>query len=279
MMDLGTGLTILGSAVGGAKVVEKILGPTSEYIGEHLKEWTKKKVENTAGIFKNAEKKLGHALDETGKVPPKVLKGILEEGAWCEEEIQVEYFGGALASSRTGVSRDDRGASFISLISRLTTYQLRTHYLFYKLVKRHFTGNSVNMNDGNEWSDLEIFIPIETFYDAMDFTKEEAENWETFLSHVMWGLNKEDLITGFSWGSKDVMKKSFICADSNGIIFQPTKMGIELFMWAFGYGQKNPNDFFMEDIIFSTDIEIQIGKGISTKKAKELARKKKTNSC
>ncbi len=43
MIDPGTGLTILGSAIGSAKVVEKILGPTSEYIGEQLKEWTEKK--------------------------------------------------------------------------------------------------------------------------------------------------------------------------------------------------------------------------------------------
>lgn len=278
MIDPGTGLTILGTAVGGAKVVEKILGPTSEYIGEQIKEWTKKKVENTANIFKNAEKKLGNDINENGKVPPKILKGILEEGAWCEEELQVEYFGGALASSRTGVSRDDRGAYFVSLISRLTTYQLRTHYLFYELVKSHFNGNSVNMDDGNNWRDLEIFIPFETFYHAMDFTEEEADNWGNLLSHVMWGLNKEELITNFSWGGEDHIKKKFKHAESNGIIFQPTKMGVELFMWAFGHGQKNPNDFFKEDITFSSEIEIQIGEGVSTKKAKELAVEKKKNN-
>ena len=31
-MDPGTGLTILGSAIGGAKLVEKLLGPTADYI-------------------------------------------------------------------------------------------------------------------------------------------------------------------------------------------------------------------------------------------------------
>ena len=120
MIDPGTGLTILGSAIGGAKVVEKILGPTADYIGGQLKEWTEKKIKNTANIFKNAEKKLGDKINDEGKVPPKVLKGILEDGAWCEEELQVEYFVGVLASSRSGVSRDDRGAYFVSIISRLS---------------------------------------------------------------------------------------------------------------------------------------------------------------
>src|ERR1700761_7877688 len=130
MIDAGTGLTVLGSAIGGKKIAEKILGPTADYIGEQLKEWTKKRVENTAKIFQNAEKKLGDKINESGQVSPKVLKGILEDGAWCEEELQVDYFGGVLASSRSGITRDDRGAYFTSLISRLTTYQLRTHYLF-----------------------------------------------------------------------------------------------------------------------------------------------------
>src|ERR1051326_8640155 len=116
MIDPGTGLTILGSAIGGAKILEKILGPTSEYLGDQLKEWTIKKVTNTANIFKNAEKKLGDKINEKGTVPPKVLKSILEDGAWAEENLQVEYFGGVLASSRSGVSRDDRGAYFTSLM-------------------------------------------------------------------------------------------------------------------------------------------------------------------
>ena len=116
-MELETGITILGSAIGSAKILEKILGPTADYLGYQLKEWTEKKVKNTAAIFKNAEKKLGEKINQDGSVAPKVLKGILNEGAWSEEELQIEYFGGVLASSRSGVKRDDRGAYFVSLIS------------------------------------------------------------------------------------------------------------------------------------------------------------------
>lgn len=42
MIDPGTGLTILGTAVDGAKVVEKILDPTAEYVGQQLKDRTGK---------------------------------------------------------------------------------------------------------------------------------------------------------------------------------------------------------------------------------------------
>lgn len=45
-MKPGTGLTILGTAVGSAKLVEKLLGPTADYLGEGLRQWTEKRVEN-----------------------------------------------------------------------------------------------------------------------------------------------------------------------------------------------------------------------------------------
>lgn len=278
MIDPGTGLAILGSAIGGAKVAEKILGPTSEYIGEQLREWTEKKVKNTANIFKNAEKKLGASINEEGKVSPKVLKGILDDGAWCEEELQVEYFGGVLASSRTGVSRDDRGAYFVSLISRLSSYQLRTHFLLYKLVKKHFDGENINIQNGNEWPNLQIYLPFETLYNAMDFTKEEASNWQNILPHSIWGLNKEELITGFSYGGLEHIKKDFKNANNAGIIFQPTKQGVDLFMWAFGYGQEDPNNFFLNKTEFPTDLKIPIGASLSTKKEDARIEKEKNNS-
>jgi hypothetical protein len=93
---------------------------------------------------------LGDKINAEGTVPSKVLKGILEEGAWCEEELQVEYFGGVLASSRSGISRDDRGATFNSIISRLSTYQLRTHYLFYHSTKKHFDGQLMNIGSSSD---------------------------------------------------------------------------------------------------------------------------------
>lgn len=269
MIDPGTGLTILGGAIGSAKVVEKILGPTADYIGGQLKEWTEKKVKNTANIFKNAERKLGDKINQDGKVPPKVLKGILEEGAWCEEELQVEYFGGVLASSRSGVSRDDRGAYFVSLISRLSTYQLRTHYLVYQSIKKSFDGQPINIGDSKDRREMELFISFTTYIQAMDFTKEEINNFHNIMAHSIWGLNKEDLIDEFQYGPADFIQKEYPDAKESGIILQPTNLGVELFMWAYGQGQRKNNDFFLPEIKFNNDQNIKIGNSIPTKKKVE----------
>ncbi|MCG1034768.1 hypothetical protein [Polaribacter sargassicola] len=265
MIDSGTGLTILGSAIGGAKVLEKILGPTADYVGNQIKEWTEKKVNNTSNIFHNAEKKLGTEIDKPGRVPPKVLKGILEEGSWCEEELQVEYFGGVLASSRSGISRDDRGAYFVSLVTRLSAYQLRTHYLIYTAIKNHFDGQDLNIGESVDRRKMEIFIPYSVYLKGMDFTNEEIGNFHTLMTHSIWGLNKEELVENFSYGPSEYLKKKFSGAEESGIIIQPSNLGVELFMWAFGYGQKSNKKFFATTTEFKTDKKIIIEKTMKTK--------------
>src|ERR1043166_8770153 len=102
-MDLGTGLTLLGAS----SLAAKLLGPTFDYMGEGLKVGTQKGVANVGRIFTSAAKKLGPKLEEPGGVQPKVLKGILTEGAFCDDPLAAEYFGGVLASARSGNSRDD----------------------------------------------------------------------------------------------------------------------------------------------------------------------------
>jgi len=271
MIETGTGLAILGTAIGGKELVVKILGPTAEYLGDELRELAVKKITNIKNIFENAEEKLGDRINHEGKVPPKVLKGILDDGAWCEEGLQTEYFGGVLASSRTGVSRDDRGAYFVSMISRLSTYQLRTHYLFYHLLKQQFNGEEINIHIETNWSALQMFVSFETFFDSMDFTKEEEHNWYNLLTHAIWGLDKEELITGFSYGDKNHVSKNFAAAGTDGILYQPTQMGVELFMWAYGHGHENSNGFFDKNLVFPNEHDIKIGEGISTKKAQAQA--------
>lgn len=269
MKAQGTGLRILGSALGGTRVVEKLLGPTSEYIGEDLRHCTVKRIVNTAKVFINAKQKLGKKINQKGKVSPRVLKLILEEGSWCEEELQIEYFVGILASSRTSNSRDDRGAYFAAIITKLSVYQLRTHYLLYHALKIQFNDQDIHLCDSINWCEFELFIPYETYYYAMDFSQEEINNWGHLLSHSICGLRNEDLISDLSFGDVDLVKKTLPEPNESGLFMTPSKTGIELFMWAYGLGQKDPSDFFKTDIVFNKDQYIKIGRTISTRHTKK----------
>jgi hypothetical protein len=115
-----------------AAMVWKLLGPSTKYLGGKTQELTEWAVKNIENIFLNAKNKLGDNINEPGIVPPRVLRGIINEGAYCEDKIAAEYLGGVLASSRSDTTRDDRGVTINALISRLSVYQMRA--LFFLLL-------------------------------------------------------------------------------------------------------------------------------------------------
>lgn len=187
----------------------------------------------------------------------KVLKGILDEGSFCDDEVSAEYFGGVLASARTSVTRDDRGAALIALLARLTTYQIRTHFIFYHVVKSLFDGEGINI--GAERNELKTFIPVSVYIPAMAFT--EAEDVNTIVSHVMFGLARELLIEDtFHFGPLDRIKGVYPGATQDGFVFCPSALGAELFLWSYGQGRTHISDLFLPTIqLKNEEIEIPAG--------------------
>lgn len=266
-MDPATGLTILGGAIGSAKLLEKFLGPTADYLGEGLKSWSEKRFNNLKNIFDNAIKKTGSNIEIEGQVPPKVLRGILSEGSFADDFISVEYYGGVLASSRSGISRDDRGTYFNSLITRLSTYQLRTHYVFYHLIYKIFKDSKFNIALGDDLVNMELFCSYIEFISGLDIDEQEMKNFSSILNHVVFGLAKENLINNFfSFGNVEHLKKKFKNAPDGGIIFQPSTLGAELFLWANGKGNLPVQRFLNSDHKFDFDSRIKLPlNAISTK--------------
>ena len=245
------GLAALGAYLS-KDAINKLLGPTFDYLGDELLAFTKMRVENVGKIFSNAEKKLGDKLDRPGQVPPKVLKTIINEGSYSDDEIATEYFGGVLASSRTEVGRDDRGSRIAKIIDNLSAYQIRSHYLIYSTISELFSnrGNSFDLPGSRR--KLGLFMPFHGYCDAMAFTQQEFNNGQ-LLSHIIYGLSADELIDDVSFGSQEFLKKIANGVPGAGLMCGPTPHGAELFLWAFGHGDKEL-DFLLTDD-FSPEIE------------------------
>lgn len=244
-MDLTTALAIFTALAG-----SEILKPSTEAVGKKLKE-------SLGNIAAKARTKFG-AKQLTNNIQPnyRVLKAISSEGAFCEDELMAEYFGGVLASSLSEVSRDDRGASFAALIGRLATYQIRAHYIFYSTVKILFDDREdVSLMSSKYRNKLEVFIPNDSFYLAMEFS--EKENVSVILPSVMSGLARESLIER----DFEVIggKKTAYCG-GNGIVFCPTDLGAELFLWAHGKNDLPVTEFLKSELKFSFETNIQLPK-------------------
>lgn len=233
--------------------ISRILGPTADYLGGELKEFTKRRIENVAKIFSRAEKKLGDKLDCPGQVPPKVLKTIINEGSYSDDDITIEYFGGVLASSRTEISRDDRGARLAKMIDNMSAYQIRSHYLIYSTISEIFSNSKNSFGLHNHRKKMELFIPHKDYFSAMDFTQQELDNPQ-ILSHIFYGLHTDGLIdTNWKSGEQGNIKRIFSNAPSDGTVCTPSTLGVELLLWAFGHGDQHLNFLLTDD--FSADIE------------------------
>ena len=256
-MDVTTIITTLG----GVELIKKVLGPSFDYIGNNLKLYTEKMHRNLAAIFKKADKKLGDRINDAGSVSPKVIKSILENGAWCEEELQAEYFGGVLASSRNDCPRDDRGAYYSGIITSLTAYQIRLHYLIYMEIRRLFVGQQLNIGEASDRGRMEVFIPFKTYLDAMAFSASEMKSFVSIMQHSVWGLHNASLVDSFRYGPKESLEKHFPgIKDDGGIILRPSQLGAELFLWAYGYGQSTANTLFDPSVVFNEVDSILLGK-------------------
>jgi hypothetical protein len=235
-------LSMIGGALVAGKVVEKILGPTAEYLGQGLKTFAEKRVQNVQNIFRFGALALGSQIDEPGVVPPRVLAGILNEGSYCDDPLAAEYLGGVLASSRSTITRDDRGAALISLVTRLSSYQLRLHYIIYATIVKVHRGSGLTVGTGTDRFQLFVFIPESVLNPAFDFSPKEAP--EPIMHHALSGLNREALIFPNFW-----LRQTRLSPEV-GLTVGPWMAGAELFLAAHGFRSVSGNDLVRTDLSF-----------------------------
>lgn len=234
----------------------KLLGPTADYLGGELKDFAQKRIENVGRIFENASKKIHLDKQEVGAVSPKVLRSVLNEGSYSSDTFGIEYFGGILASSKTEIGRDDRGARLALKVASLTSYQLRAHYILYSALINCYQGSGVSLNTDRH--QLTTFIAMPSFMKLMDFSEAELQQVDSIFSHVFSGLTQEGLVNErYSYGPSDYLKNVDSRLTDSGVVFVPTSGGVELYLWAFGQGDKEINyilDYEFEPNIDSLDV-------------------------
>ncbi len=236
-MDVGTGLAALGTAQLSKEMIGKILGPTAEYIGAGAQSWTERRVSNLRRVLGKANARLGDGVNSPGEVPPRVLKAVMEEAEFAEDELTAEYLGGVLASSRTENGRDDRAASIAKLITNLSTYALRTHYIVYAAAREFELGRDPNRwRTGHGKEDTRTFMSSGDYVKAMDFNNAElAETFGIYWNSIL-SLSRNDLINRWASGNPEILQRAVPSRSfpSNGMIYDLSKDGIALFCAAHG---------------------------------------------
>jgi hypothetical protein len=168
-------------------LMRRVLGPPADALGETLARWVEFRTRNVGCILEKADDKLGSRRAEEGEVPFRIAGAIFEAGSYCDSELMAEYLGGVLASSRTVEGRDDRGARWVGLITGLSSYEIRMHYLFYATAHQVYRDAELQTMWGDEASyagqGLEVLFDLADFVNAMEFGEGEDAEWILGESH------------------------------------------------------------------------------------------------
>lgn len=229
-------------ALGGSWLAKKLLGPTLDLLGIEIKQLTQKRLENLKKIVNAGQRKLNNR--RATRVAPRIIKEIIREGTLNDDSVATEYWGGVLAASVTGIDRDDRGVAILSLLSRLSTYQLRTHYILYRVLRELYVGKRRDLGSIDDFRLMQAYVRLDTYHKAMAFDRKESSREAVILGHVLAGLARESLIDGrYRFGEQSHLEILSREAPAPGIIFQPTPFGLEVFLWAYGKGDAPANKF------------------------------------
>jgi hypothetical protein len=237
--------------------VNKLLGPTATYLGDNLKDWVEQRHRAFQKVLEKASLLLSEEeLNRAGSVPPRVLKEMIEEASFCSDSTMLEYFAGVLASSRSGISRDDRGARMSKIVAGMTSYQVRAHFVIYSALKLAHSNAGKRFSTQDERDALCVHIEFQSFINGMAFAPQEMADVGSILDHTMHGLAQQGLIMD-RWvysSTGDLVIQTFPKAPLlPGFAISPTVLGVELFLWAFGAGRKDSD--FLFDAAFDPKID------------------------
>lgn len=166
-------------------------------------------------IIRAAYRKLSDP-DDGKKTNLRVTRDVFWNGAFTDEEICAEYFGGLLANSRTEDGRSDEGIQFVDVIKSLSASQLKLHYIIYKALNENMVNSKMRIN-------VTLSTEIESvsvFFSSIEI--QEHENIDIGLGLNV--LHRQNLISEYKYDTHSVGGKQFPYMSAN-----PTTFGVFLY--------------------------------------------------
>lgn len=220
-------------------LLTRVLGPSADALGSSLAQYTEYRLRNVAQIVEKADLKR-----DGGSVPPRLAHKIIEEGSYCDDEIMAEYLSGVLAGGSTDTSRDDRAISATTLLTGMSSVQIRGHYLLYREWSKHLLLKpEANLTDITSLRNCRLKVDLDSFIEALGMPLDK-----TLLLHVMAGLAEKGVINEeYSWGPHSATPFA------SALFASPSFSGIDLWGWAHGHSGLFPGDFGVTTFVSELD--------------------------
>jgi hypothetical protein len=194
-------------------------------------------------------KAAGRPLDVGDRIAYKALG----EAAFADDPIIADYLGGVLAASGPN---DDEGAAIVALISRLSSTQLRVHYIIFREIRRLWPDPSLNLYAAENARRAGVRIRTHELLHAAG----EADG--DVVGRAIAILWREGLIMdGWQYSREDDINPA-----SHSARVRPTGLGAELFLWGHGTAPIRANRLLdpATELVFLTEVPSTPGSTLLT---------------
>jgi hypothetical protein len=153
-------------ALPGEWALQKVLGPVLSEVGEDLKRAYAKGRDK---LIATAYRKIPDENDGM-QVNARVARDVLWNGAFAEDQVCAEYFGGLLAASRTADGKDDDVIQFVDVVKSLSSRQLRLHYILYHCLNLQLAAEAepINVGQDSELRKKSVWLASRELVDRLD---------------------------------------------------------------------------------------------------------------
>lgn len=222
-----------------SNLLTRLIGPSVDVIGAN---WADKLREKNMQRLLDKTEKRAKAREDAGQDPgfanPRVASQVFESAQYADGEVVAEYLSGVLASSRNPEGTNDAGVAWSTVVSRLSSDQLKLHYAIYASARPVVIAKG--FAKANEAHNLELVLQLDALLLAAQLLPIEH------MADAIDGLMREGLIgDGYRYGSTEHVfaQKSAgnpeIAArypHSNGLQLSLSIHGMRLFVWGNGAG-------------------------------------------
>jgi hypothetical protein len=205
------------------KLIVRAFGPFADAFGKELAKFPPVATQNLLRFAEKFRRKTKSSEREATSL--RLFHQIIEEAAWSDESIVAEYLSGVLAASSKSII-SDRGVTIAALVRRLSSQELRLHYLLYGAMlgaigprKHHDFRLRVNMVR------LHCEVELDELFLSLEMPQANWDERKQVLDHAVLGLAREDLIARDQWWYNE---------DQSYLEFHPTALGAELLLWGAG---------------------------------------------
>lgn len=202
---------------------------------------------NLGRICRIAVRRLGDAISTPGSLSPRTAGCLLADGSFVSDPLTAAYWGGVVAGSRVDSPDDDRGVRRLKLLARLTTRQIRAHYLFYGTLRRLLADRDpAGIDFDTKRYRMAVFVPARALVRDMGFRENEHVRLGQLLFDILNGLGAELLLDGSNTGGEEYLKRFFKteAIRGEGVVYAPSLAGVQFFLWAFAAGDMG-NAYFL----------------------------------